>query len=200
MDNAQTQTVLSALIFSAAAHTTLTVHRTHEHTMPKPSTGTICSRQIQWKGGHKVQNPRAFDHINKIKYCILPALQWASSWIHRLTKQTPSHAFRDNCIQSLTATQQKTLAQWKEVQQSCQAATNTHSKMLRPYQPNALLVSTHPAKSSTIPAVSFLASNSSFSCTVTRFIVPKIITSPPTLTPSFGGFNSLNPSSKKKKD
>jgi hypothetical protein len=126
MESAQTQTVRSALIFSAAAHTALTIHRTHEHTIPNPSSGTICSRQIQRKGPQSAKSPSLWSY-SQVKYCIMPTLQWASSWIHRLTKQTPFHAFRDDCIQSLTAAQQ-TLAQRKKVQQSCQATANTPKK------------------------------------------------------------------------
>jgi hypothetical protein len=47
MKSTQTQTYLSVLIFSAAAHPALIVYRTHEHTMPNPSTEVICSRQNQ---------------------------------------------------------------------------------------------------------------------------------------------------------
>jgi hypothetical protein len=46
---------------------------------------------------------------------------------------------------------------------------------------------------STIPAVSSLASRSSFPMHRYKFHVPRIIKSPPSLSPFFGGFNFLNP-------
>jgi hypothetical protein len=71
LKSTQTQTVLNILIFSAAAHTSLTVYRTHEYTMPNLSTGTIYSRQNEQNGSQSAKS-LIFQSYSQIKDCVMP--------------------------------------------------------------------------------------------------------------------------------